>query len=59
MATRKAVELAKQNFNFQKQQKELARQKKQEQKRLLKQASKKADSAVPSSAEPNEAAESP
>ena len=55
---RKVVELAKPNFNFQKRQKELARKKKQEQKRLLKQASKNADSTDPS-AKPADASNSP
>ena len=52
------VELAKPNFNFQKRQKELARKKKQEQKHLLKQARKNADSTAPS-AEPADASNSP
>ena len=52
------VELAKPNFNFQKRQKELAKKKKQEQKRLLKQASKNADS-TDLSAEPADASNSP
>ena len=41
------VELAKPYFNFQKRQKELAKEKKQEQKRLLKQARKNANSTDP------------
>jgi len=53
------VELARPKFNFEKRQKELARQKKKEQKRLLKQARKNADSTDPSSAEPADASESP
>ena len=53
------VELAKPNFNFQKRQKELAKKTKQEQKRLLKQGRKNADSTDPSAAEPNDASESP
>jgi len=51
--------LARPKFNFEKRQKELARKKKQEQKRLLKQARKNADSTDPSAAEPNDASESP
>ena len=47
-ARRKVGELAKPNFNFQKRQKEDAKRKKQEQKRLLKQARKNAGSADPS-----------
>lgn len=52
------VELAKPNFNFQKRQKELAKKKKQEQKRLLKQALRNAGSTDPS-AEPADAPNSP
>ena len=51
--------MARAKFNYQKRQKELARKKKREQKRLLKQARKNADSADPSAAEPDDAAESP
>ncbi|GAH81806.1 unnamed protein product [marine sediment metagenome] len=51
------VELAKPNFNFEKRKKELAKKKKQEQKRLLKQARKNADSTDPSPTEPNDASE--
>jgi len=51
--------LTRPNFNFQKRQKELARKKKQEQKRLLKQARKNADSTDPSATEPDDASESP
>ena len=42
------TELAKPNFNFQKREKELAKKRKQEQKRLLKQARKVGDSTDPS-----------
>ncbi len=56
---RKAVELARPNFNFEKRQKEIAKKKKQEQKRLLKQARKNAGSADPSAAKPDDASESP
>ena len=55
---RKAVELARPNFNFQKRQKELAKKKNQEQKRLLKQARKNAGSTNPS-VEPGDASNSP
>jgi hypothetical protein len=51
--------LARPKFNFEKRQKELARKKKQERKRLLKQARKNPDSTDPSAAEPNDASESP
>ena len=51
--------MARPKFNFEKRQKELARKKKQERKRLLKQARKDADSTDPSAAEPNDASESP
>ena len=53
------VELAKPSFNFQKRQKELGKKKKQEQKRLLKQARRNADPTAPSAAEPHDASESP
>ena len=56
---RKAVELARPNFNFEKRQKEIAKKKKQEQKRLLKQARKNAGSTDPSAAKPDDASESP
>jgi len=51
--------LARSRFNFEKRQKELARKKKKQQKRLLKQARKNADSTAPSSDEPRDASESP
>jgi hypothetical protein len=51
--------LARPKFNFEKRQKELARKKKQERKRLLKQARKNADFTDPSAAEPHDASESP
>ena len=50
--------MARQKFNFEKRQKELAREKKQEQKRLLKQARRNPDSADPSPAGPDGASES-
>ena len=55
---RKAADLARPKFNFEKQQKDLAKKRKQEQKRLLKQARKNAGSTAPSSAEPHDASES-
>lgn len=51
--------MARPNFNYEKRQKELAKKKKQEQKRLLKQARKNADSADPSAPKPDDASESP
>ena len=51
--------MARPKFNFEKRQKELARKKKREQKRLLKQARKNADSTDPSAAKPDDASESP
>jgi len=51
--------LARPKFNLEKRQKELARKKKQEQKRLLKQARKNADSTDPAAAEPHDASEFP
>jgi len=53
------VDLARPKFNFEKRQKELARKKKKEQKRLVKQARKSADATDPSAAEPHGASESP
>jgi len=50
--------LARPKFNFEKRQKELARGKKQEQKRLLKQARKNRDSTDPFPAGPDGASES-
>jgi hypothetical protein len=50
--------LARPKFNFEKRQKELARKKKQGQKRLLKQARKNADSTNRSAAKPHDASES-
>ena len=50
--------MARPKFNFEKRQKELARKKKKEQKRLLKQARKNADS-TDHSAEPADASDSP
>ena len=51
--------MARPKFNPEKRQKELARKKKQEQKLLLKQARKNADSTAPPAAEPHDASESP
>ena len=51
--------MARAKFNFEKRQKELARKKKRDQKRLAKQARKNADSTDPPAAEPEDAAESP
>ena len=50
--------MARPKFNFEKRQKELVRKKKQEQKRLRRQARKNPDSTDPSAAGPDDASES-
>ena len=51
--------MARPKFNFEKRQKELAKKKKRERKRLAKLARKDADSTDPPAAEPDDASESP